>query len=244
MWITNGWPPDYQQSRKVTTAYEYSPKWRQWYQHYDEARDGYHAAAAWWGEKIALEKVSEAPSSRWMQKTHATLPEKVSEAAKDLQEGWECYMVKTPPTDAADPAAGDSSNTKDKLNINENCSSLFENSGCEFRKDVNENTSESSFCDTLCSKIPTLAVPHKRCGDRVSCSEEEAKDSHASTLTDGEKVKMHKKDKSKEETGREEVGLGSRCSWFTSLDQDEADPPSSPTVKQGRKGRGQRRRKR
>ena len=72
-------------------------------------------------------------------------------------------------------------------------------------------------------------------GDRVSCCEKEANDSHAPTFTEAEDagkadlntddVKMHKKDKGDEETGREEVGLGSRCSWLAPLDQDKADPP-------------------
>ena len=110
--------------------------------------------------------------------------------------------------------------------------------GCEIRNSSKENVSKKPAEDTLCSKIPSLADPQIRCGDRASCKEEEPvefdeeydKPAEIEEKSDlKEKTDDFKLTKAEEqaEVDREGVGvgLGSRCSWLAPLDQDEVGPP-------------------
>jgi hypothetical protein len=108
-----------------------------------------------------------------------------TKAAMYEQGGCESYMVQPPSGDAADPAAGEISKFHDQVNKTETVSALFKKSGCEIRKGLQWKIVERSGCENLCfQKFPTLAIPHKRCGDRVLCSKEVEKEHHNSpTLT-------------------------------------------------------------
>ena len=62
------------------------------------------------------------PQYRW--KAVAKSTNNSSKAAQDEHEGWDCYLVQSPPTDAADPAACEISKSQDIHKTNEDVSVL------------------------------------------------------------------------------------------------------------------------